>query len=138
MYYYIKITRMALYIFLQSFVRKVTSRVTNLLPQPSWLSKWFTSSVDSEAHRRDTLNSNDSDSEDDDSDTINVHTPPVKRAKIPLNQRFPPNSFKVSSVINDQGMLEVLKCNLKCYSNYTHLSVCYCHFVLFIITYVAE
>lgn len=85
-----------------SFVRKVTSRVTNLLPQPSWLSKWFTSSVDNEAHRKDALNSNDSDSEDDDSDAINVHTPPVKRAKIPLNQRFPPNSFKVS-VINDQA-----------------------------------
>jgi hypothetical protein len=81
--------------------------------------------VDTEAHRRDALNSNDSDSEDDDSDAINVHTPPVKRAKIPLNQRFPPNSFKVSSVINDQGMLEVLKCNLKCYSNNTHLFVCY-------------
>jgi len=118
---------MVLYIFLQSFVRKVTSRVTNLLPQPSWLSKWFTSSVDNEAQRRDALNSNDSDSEDDDSDSINVHTPPVKRAKIPLNQRFPPNSFKVSSVINDQGTLEVLKCSLKCYSNNTHLSVCYCH-----------
>ncbi|GFG30688.1 hypothetical protein Cfor_07465 [Coptotermes formosanus] len=86
-----------------SFVRKVTSRVTNLLPQPSWLSKWFTSSVDNEAHRRDALNSNDSDSEDDDSDAINVRTPPVKRAKIPLNQRFPPNSFKISSVINDQA-----------------------------------
>lgn len=86
-----------------SFVRKVTSRVTNLLPQPSWLSKWFTSSVDNEAHRRDALNSNDPDSEDDDSDAINVHTPPVKRAKIPLNQRFPPNSFKISSVINDQA-----------------------------------
>ena len=124
MYYNIKITRIVLYIFLQSFVRKVTSRVTNLLPQPSWLSKWFTSSLDNEAHRRDALNSNDSDSEDDDSDAINVHTPPVKRAKIPLNQRFPPNSFKVSSVINDQGMLEVLNCNLKRYSNSTHLSVC--------------
>jgi nuclear pore complex protein Nup153 len=105
---------MVWYIFLQSFVRKVTSRVTNLLPQPSWLSKWFTSSVDIETHRRDAPNSNDSGSEDDDSDTIDVQRPPAKRAKIPLNQRFPPNSFKIS-VINDQGMLVVLKCNLKCY-----------------------
>jgi hypothetical protein len=79
--------------------------------------------VDNEAHRRDALNSNDPDSEDDDSDAINVHTPPVKRAKIPLNQRFPPNSFKISSVINDQGMFEVLKCNVKHYSNNTRLSV---------------
>jgi nuclear pore complex protein Nup153 len=92
---------------LQSFVKKVTSRVTNLLPQSAWLSKWFASSVDSEAHRKDALNSNDSSSEDDDDDgTVNVHTPPIKRAKIPLNQPFPPNSFKVSPIVNDQGMCE--------------------------------
>ncbi|PNF42978.1 hypothetical protein B7P43_G09582 [Cryptotermes secundus] len=78
-----------------SFVKKVTSRVTNLLPQPAWLSKWFTASVDA-------VNSNDSGSEDDDDDTANMHTHPVKRAKIELNQPFPPNSFKVSTIGNDQ------------------------------------
>ncbi|XP_069697921.1 nuclear pore complex protein Nup153 [Periplaneta americana] len=84
-----------------SFVRKVTSRVTNLLPQSTWLSKWFTSSVDSEGQNKDALNSNDSGSEDE--DTNAVLAPPSKRAKIPLNQQFPPNSFKVSPIVSDQG-----------------------------------
>jgi hypothetical protein len=59
--------------------------------------------VDDEVQRRDTFRTNDSGSEDD--DTTNVHTP-VKRAKIPLNQPFSPNSFKVFPVVNDQGTSE--------------------------------
>jgi hypothetical protein len=78
--------------------------------------------VDNEADRKDAFNSNDSDSEEDDSDAINVHTPPAKRARIPLNQRFPPNSFKIS-VFNDQGMFEALKFSAKSYSNSAHLCV---------------
>lgn len=90
-------------------MKKVTSRVTNLLPQPAWLSKWFTASVDA-------VNSNDSGSEDDDDDTANMHTHPVKRAKIELNQPFPPNSFKVSTIGNDQGTSEEFKSVLIHYS----------------------
>jgi nuclear pore complex protein Nup153 len=96
-------------LFLQSFVKKVTSRVTDLLPQPAWLSRWFASSVDSEALRKDAVNSNDSGSDDDEDDSVNVHLHPIKRAKIPLNQPFPPDSFKVSPVRNDRGMSEELR-----------------------------
>jgi hypothetical protein len=92
--------------FLQSFVKKVTARVTNLLSQPAWLSKWFTASVDSDSGSDD----------DDDDDTANVHTHGIKRAKIQLNQQFPPNSFEVSPVVNDQGMSEELKSILVHYS----------------------
>lgn len=74
-----------------SFVKKVTARVTNLLSQPAWLSKWFTASVDS-----------DSGSQDDDDDTANMHPHAIKRAKIELNQPFPPNSFEVSAIVHDQ------------------------------------
>lgn len=85
-----------------SFVKKVTSHVTNLLPQPTWLSKWFSSNVD-EGHRRDALNLNDSGSEEDgDDDNTNIHPPPSKRVKIPLKRQFPANSFKVSPVVNDE------------------------------------
>jgi nuclear pore complex protein Nup153 len=98
---------------LQSFVKKVTSRVTDLLPQPAWLSKWFSSSVDSETHKKDTVNSNDSGSDDDEDDSVNMHLQPIKRAKIPLNLPFPPESFKVSPIVNDRGKSEELKSILK-------------------------
>jgi hypothetical protein len=91
-------------------VKKVTSRVTNLLLQPAWLSKWFTASVDP-------VNSNDYSSDDDDDiDTVIMRTHPIKRAKIELNQPFPPNSFEVSPVVNDQGMSEEFKSALIHYS----------------------
>jgi nuclear pore complex protein Nup153 len=93
---------------LQSFVKKVASSVTNLLPQPAWLSKWFTSSVENEVSERDGVNLNNSGSADYDNDNVKVHTPPRKLSKIPLNQQFPPNSFKVSPVFNDQGMSKLL------------------------------
>jgi hypothetical protein len=80
-------------------VKKVTSRVTKLLSQQQWLSKWFPASVESH-------NSYDSCSDDDDIDIHNMYTQAVKRAKIELNQPFPPNSFEVSPVVNDQGMSE--------------------------------
>lgn len=98
---------------MQSFVKKVTSRVSDLLSQPTWLSKWFTSSVDSETHRKDAVNSNDSGSDDEDDDTVNVHLQPIKRTKIALNQPFPPDSFKVSPIVNDRGMSEELESILK-------------------------
>lgn len=91
---------------MQSFVKKVASSVTNLLPQPAWLSKWFTSSVETEVQERDVVNLNNSGSEDH--DNVKVHTSPRKSAKIPLNQQFPPDSFKISPVFNDQGMAKVL------------------------------
>ncbi|PSN48745.1 hypothetical protein C0J52_08912 [Blattella germanica] len=83
-----------------SFVKKVTSHVTNLLPQKTWISKWFTSG-NNEIPTRDALNSNDSGSEEEDDD-VPVLPPPAKRSKIPLNQQFPPNSFNVSPIINDE------------------------------------
>lgn len=94
---------------MQSFVKKVASSVTNLLPQPAWLSKWFTSSLQNEVPERDAVNLNNSGSGDCDNnnDNVKVHKSPRKLAKIPLNQQFPPDSFKVSPVFNDQGMFKV-------------------------------
>lgn len=56
-------------------------------------------------HGRDGDNLNNSGPDDCD-DNSNARKPPRKLAKIPLNQQFPPNSFEVFPVFNDQGMYQ--------------------------------
>ncbi|XP_046391256.1 nuclear pore complex protein Nup153 [Ischnura elegans] len=68
-----------------SFVKKVASRVSELLPQSLWPTKWFSSSnneIHSPNKGREALNSPQEDNEDDTSPI------PAKRARIPLNSSF--------------------------------------------------
>lgn len=80
-----------------SFVKKVTSGVSSLLPQSSWFSRWFTSNSNAEEDK--TSSANDGEKPEDD---LSTQSPPCKRARIPLNRPFPANSFRVSSPI-DRG-----------------------------------
>ncbi|XP_067008774.2 nuclear pore complex protein Nup153 isoform X2 [Anabrus simplex] len=72
-----------------SFVKKVTSQVTNLLPHSEWFSRWFPI--------RASQQSIESDDDDDDDGIVDTpQPPPSKRAKISLNRTFPVNSFRVA------------------------------------------
>ncbi|KAK7863649.1 hypothetical protein R5R35_006182 [Gryllus longicercus] len=77
-----------------SFVKKVTSGVSSLLPQTSWLSRWFASTTSTGEDTPTSTNVGE--------DHEEHHSPPTKRARIPLNRSFPANSFRVSSPI-DRG-----------------------------------
>lgn len=73
-------------IFFQSFVKKVSTRVSDLIP--SSLSKWF-----SREERSPSVRYRDED--DDDSFTIQ---PPSKKAKLPTEPHFNYNNFSLSSL----------------------------------------
>lgn len=77
-----------------SFVRKVASRVTSFIPQPSWLSKWFVSSNEDDKAKSD----------DQDSDTETSEYRSSKRPKIDLQRPFPVNSFRVAPPSDSQAV----------------------------------
>lgn len=76
--------------FLQSFVKKVATKVTDFIPQSSWISKWFNTSHGNE----DTLgirgNSEESELVDD-----SQQPPPSKRPRIRMDVIHPPGTFSI-------------------------------------------
>ncbi|XP_071446975.1 nuclear pore complex protein Nup153-like [Hetaerina americana] len=76
-----------------SFVKKVASRVSELLPQSIWPTKWFSSSnneIHLQGNGREALNSPLADN------TEETSTVTAKRARIPLNSNFSEQFFSSS------------------------------------------
>lgn len=74
--------------FLQSFVKKVATKVTDFIPQSLWLSKWFNSSQDSENALDIRENPEESELVDD------TQQPPAsKRPCIRMDVVHPPGTF---------------------------------------------
>ncbi|XP_071554192.1 uncharacterized protein [Temnothorax nylanderi] len=74
-----------------SFVRKVATKVTDFIPQSSWISKWFNTSQDNEATLEGRGNSEETELEDD------VQQPPSKRARIRMDVTHPPGTFSIQT-----------------------------------------
>ncbi|XP_011168476.1 nuclear pore complex protein Nup153 isoform X2 [Solenopsis invicta] len=75
-----------------SFVRKVATKVTDFIPQSSWISKWFNTSQGNEDALDGTENIVETELEDD-----AQQPPPSKRARIRMDVIHPPGTFSIQS-----------------------------------------
>nr|XP_003705568.1 PREDICTED: nuclear pore complex protein Nup153-like isoform X1 [Megachile rotundata] len=73
-----------------SFVKKVATKVTDLIPQKSWISKWFNSSQSD----GDVLNNSESPEEVEPEEDIQK-PPPLKRPCIRMDVTHPPGTFSI-------------------------------------------
>ncbi|XP_031831679.1 nuclear pore complex protein Nup153 isoform X2 [Nomia melanderi] len=73
-----------------SFVKKVATKVTDLIPQRSWISKWFNSSQNEDDILDDTENREEIESEED-----IQKPPPLKRPCIRMDVTHPPGTFTI-------------------------------------------
>ncbi|XP_011495607.1 PREDICTED: nuclear pore complex protein Nup153 [Ceratosolen solmsi marchali] len=74
-----------------SLVRKVATKMTDLIPHPSWISKWFNSSQD-----ETTLQDTEAESTQYKGyDEEHLHPPPVKRPCIRIDVTHPPGTFNI-------------------------------------------
>lgn len=74
----------------QSFVKKVATKVTDLLPQRLWISKWFNTSQNDEDILEDNENPEEVESEED-----IQKPPPIKRPCIRMDVSHPPGTFSI-------------------------------------------
>ena len=75
----------------QSFVRKVATKVSDFIPQNSWLSKLFNSSQDESE-----LQANDSKISDyENYEDKQAQPPPLKRPCIRMDVTHPPGTFSI-------------------------------------------
>ncbi|XP_012523636.1 nuclear pore complex protein Nup153 [Monomorium pharaonis] len=74
-----------------SFVRKVATKVTDFIPQSSWISKWFNTSQGNETVLDSRENIVEMELEDD------AQQPPNKRARIRMDVIHPPGTFSIQS-----------------------------------------
>lgn len=79
----------SMFYFSQSFVKKVATKVTDFIPQRSWISKWFNTSQGSE----DTLDVRENPEESEFTD--DVQQPPSKRPRIRMDVIHPPGTFSI-------------------------------------------
>lgn len=77
---------------LQSFVRKVATKVTDFIPQSSWISKWFNTSQGNEDPLEGRGNVEETELEDD-----VQQPPPSKRARIRMDVIHPPGTFSIQT-----------------------------------------
>lgn len=85
---------MYVYIFLQSFVKRVANKAKDLIPQSSWISgfgKWFNTSQGNEDTSESRENTEETELEDD------VQQPPNKRSCIRMDVTHPPGTFSIQS-----------------------------------------
>ncbi|XP_076378764.1 uncharacterized protein LOC143259597 [Megalopta genalis] len=75
-----------------SFVKKVATKVTDLIPQRSWISKWFNSSQNEEDVLDDIENPEKIESEED-----VQKPPPLKRPCIRMDVTHPPGTFTIQT-----------------------------------------
>lgn len=73
----------------QSFVKKVATKVTDLIPQRSWISKWFNSS-----QNEDVLDDSENPEEVESEEEIQK-PPPSKRPCIRMDVTHPPGTFLI-------------------------------------------
>ncbi|CAK9833312.1 Nuclear pore complex protein Nup153 [Anthophora retusa] len=73
-----------------SFVKKVATKVTDLIPQRSWISKWFNSSQS----EGDMLDDNENPEEVESEEDIQK-PPPLKRPCIRMDVTHPPGTFSI-------------------------------------------
>lgn len=71
-------------------MKKVATKVTDLIPQRSWISKWFNSSQDNGEMVNDVDNLEDSDNEQEP-----PQPPPTKRPRIRMDVTHPPGTFDI-------------------------------------------
>lgn len=74
----------------QSFVKKVAIKVTDLIPQRSWISKWFNTSQSDGDVLDETENPEEIESEED-----IQKPPPSKRPCIRMDVTHPPGTFSI-------------------------------------------
>lgn len=72
-------------------MRKVATKVTDFIPQSSWISKWFNTSQGNE----DVLEGRDSIEETELED--DVQQPPSKRSRIRMDVTHPPGTFSIQT-----------------------------------------
>ncbi|XP_076633764.1 uncharacterized protein LOC143347963 isoform X1 [Colletes latitarsis] len=75
-----------------SFVKKVATKVTDLIPQRSWISKWFNSSQ----NEGDALDDNENAEEVESEEEIQK-PPPLKRPCIRMDVTHPPGTFLIQT-----------------------------------------
>lgn len=75
-----------------SFVRKVATKVTDFIPQSSWISKWFNTSQSNE----DALEGRGSVEEAEFEDDVQ-QPPPSKRSRIRMDVIHPPGTFSIQT-----------------------------------------
>lgn len=78
---------------LQSFVRKVATKVTDFIPQSSWISKWFNTSQGNE----NALDGRENNREETELEDDAQQPPPSKRARIRMDVIHPPGTFSIQS-----------------------------------------
>ncbi|KAG5328389.1 NU153 protein, partial [Acromyrmex heyeri] len=74
-----------------SFVRKMATKVTDFIPQSSWISKWFNTSQNNEDALENSGNIEETELEDD------VQQPPSKRSRIRMDVIHPPGTFSIQT-----------------------------------------
>ncbi|KYN41913.1 E3 SUMO-protein ligase RanBP2 [Trachymyrmex septentrionalis] len=74
-----------------SFVRKMATKVTDFIPQSSWISKWFNTSQNNEDTLENRGNIEETELEDD------VQQPPSKRSRIRMDVIHPPGTFSIQT-----------------------------------------
>ncbi|KAL6261674.1 hypothetical protein P5V15_006763 [Pogonomyrmex californicus] len=74
-----------------SFVKKMATKVTDFIPQPSWISKWFITSQSNEDTPEGRGNIEETEFDDD------VHQPPTKRSRIRMDVIHPPGTFSIQT-----------------------------------------
>lgn len=74
-----------------SFVKKVATKVTDFIPQRSWISKWFNTSQ----NNGDILNDADNTEESDPEEEVQRQSPPLKRPRIRMDVTHPPGTFAI-------------------------------------------
>jgi len=77
---------------LQSFVRKVATKVTDFIPQSSWISKWFNTSQGNEDALESRGNIEETELDDD-----MQQPPPSKRSRIRMDVIHPPGTFSIQT-----------------------------------------
>ncbi|KAI4491711.1 hypothetical protein M0804_003103 [Polistes exclamans] len=87
-----------------SFVKKVATRVTEFIPQPLWISKWFNTSQGNGDVSNDTENLEEGEPEED-----MEKPPPSKRPRIRTDITHPPGTFSVRSNVTSHNKTKDLK-----------------------------
>ncbi|XP_054000519.1 nuclear pore complex protein Nup153 [Hylaeus anthracinus] len=75
-----------------SFVKKVATKVTDLIPQRSWITKWFNSSH----NEGDVLDDSENPEEVESEEEIQK-PPPLKRPRIRMDITYPPGTFLIQT-----------------------------------------
>ncbi|XP_012279198.1 nuclear pore complex protein Nup153 isoform X2 [Orussus abietinus] len=74
-----------------SFVKKVATKVTDFIPQRSWISKWFNTSQDN----GDVSSAADNTEESEQEEEAVQRPPPTKRPRIRMDVTHPPGTFSI-------------------------------------------